>query len=192
MTLAPTGSQTVGPFFGPAMLREGMRRQQMAGADAVGQRIRIEGRVLDGDGASVADALIELWQANAHGRYDHPADSRDIPLDPAFDGFGRTATEDDGTYWFETVKPGVVPMPDGAPQAPHIVVTLFARGLLNHVVTRLYFADEAANTHDPILALVPAHRRDTLLARPSQVDGHTVYHFDVVLQGEHETAFFAV
>jgi protocatechuate 3,4-dioxygenase alpha subunit len=83
-------------------------------------------------------------------------------------------------------------MPDGAPQAPHIVVTLFARGLLNHVVTRLYFADEAANTHDPILALVPAHRRDTLLARPSQVDGHTVYHFDVVLQGEHETAFFAV
>lgn len=187
---AATSSQTVGPFFGPALLREGMRRQVLAGPAAAGQRIRIEGRVLDGDGTPVADALVEIWQTNAHGRYDHPADRRDLPLDPAFDGFGRTGTEEDGSYWFETVKPGVVPMPDGSPQAPHVVVTLFARGLLNHVVTRLYFDDEPDNARDPVLARVPAERRATLLARPSQVGGRPVYRFDLVLQGERETAFF--
>ncbi|HEY3107840.1 MAG TPA: protocatechuate 3,4-dioxygenase subunit alpha [Chloroflexota bacterium] len=188
--LHPTGSQTVGPFFGPAMLREGMLRQRLDGPGTSGRPIRIEGRVLDGDGAAVPDALIEIWQANAHGRYDHPADDRDLPLEPSFSGFGRAATDDDGRFWFETIKPGPVPGPGGAPQAPHLVVTVFARGLLNHVVTRFYFEDEPANGHDPILALVPAARRGTLLARLAEEGQRPLYRRDVVLQGEGETAFF--
>ena len=186
--LAPTASQTVGPFFGPAMLREGMRRQVLAGPGVSGERIRIEGRVLDADGAPVPDAMIELWQANAHGRYDHPLDTRDLPLEPGFDGFGRDGTDDDGRFWFETVKPGRVPMPDGTTlQAPHVVVTVHARGLLNHAVTRLYFADDPALSEDPVLARVPAARRPTLLAQPV-APGR--YQWQIVLQGEAETAFF--
>jgi protocatechuate 3,4-dioxygenase, alpha subunit len=185
-----TGSQTVGPFFGPAMLREGMLRQRLDAPGTSGRPIRIEGRVLDGDGAVVPDALIEIWQANAHGRYDHPADDRDLPLEPSFSGFGRTATDDEGRFWFETVKPGPVPGPGGAPQAPHLVVTIFARGLLNHAVTRFYFDDEPANGQDPILALVPAARRGTLLARLAEAGQRALYRRDVVLQGEGETAFF--
>jgi protocatechuate 3,4-dioxygenase alpha subunit len=185
-----TGSQTVGPFFGPAMLREGMLRQRLDAPGTSGRPIRIEGRVLDGDGAVVPDALIEIWQANAHGRYDHPADDRDLPLERSFSGFGRAATDDEGRFWFETIKPGPVPGPGGAPQAPHLVVTIFARGLLNHVVTRFYFEDEPANGQDPILALVPAARRGTLLARLAKEDQRALYRRDIVLQGEGETAFF--
>ena len=186
----PTGAQTVGPFFGPALLRDGARRQVLVGPATSGTRLRIEGRVLDGDGAPVPDALIEIWQANTHGRYDHPADGRDRPLDPSFTGFGRTGTDDDGAYWFETIKPGRVPGPDDTLQAPHVVVTVFARGLLNHVVTRLYFADDPTNDQDPILARVPTDRRPTLLARSTERDGQRVYRFDIVLQGEGETVFF--
>ena len=185
-----TGAQTVGPFFGPALLRDGARRQVLVGPATSGARLRLEGRVLDGDGAPVPDALIEIWQANTHGRYDHPADGRDRPLDPSFTGFGRTSTDDDGAYWFETIKPGRVPGPDGTLQAPHVVVTVFARGLLNHVVTRLYFADDPTNDQDPILARVPPHRRPTLLAQPAERDGQRVYRFDIVLRGEGETVFF--
>jgi protocatechuate 3,4-dioxygenase alpha subunit len=190
-----TGSQTVGPFFGPALLREDMLRQRLDGPGTSGQPIRIEGRLLDADRAPVADALIEIWQANAHGRYDHPADDRDLPLEPSFSGFGRAGTDDEGRFWFETIMPGRVAWPGGGEQAPHLVVTIFARGLLNHVVTRLYFADDPANGADPILARVPAGRRGTLLARPD--DGPAPgagerrrYRWDVVLQGEGETAFF--
>jgi len=191
LALTLTASQTVGPFFGPAMLRPDAARNVLTeDADPAGERIRIEGRVYDGDRLPVPDALVEIWQANAHGRYNHPADSRPLPLEPNFLGFGRSGTDRDGGFWFDTVKPGPVPAGDGAMQAPHIVVSVFARGLLNHVVTRLYFADEPSNAADPVLARVPPERRATLLAAPTRAGGSTIYHFDIVLQGEGETAFF--
>lgn len=187
-----TASQTVGPFFAPALLREDARRNVLVRPETAGERIRIEGRVLDGDGAPVPDALIEIWQANAHGRYNHPADQGPAPLDPSFLGFGRSGTAEDGSYWFETVRPGRVPFDGERLQAPHVCVTVFARGLLNHAVTRLYFEDEAANAGDPVLQCVPVERRATLLAsRVAGRDGaQVVYRFDIVLQGAGETAFF--
>ncbi len=163
----------------------------LAGPETAGERIRIEGGVLDGEGLPVPDALVEIWQANTHGRYNHPADRRQAPLDPSFVGFGRSGTDEDGRYWFETVKPGTVPFDGERLQAPHICVTVFARGLLNHAVTRLYFEDEPANATDPVLQLVPEERRATLLARPELIGGGmVVYRFDIVLQGADETVFF--
>lgn len=193
-TLPLTASQTVGPFFSPALLRKDARRHVLTGPETVGERIRIEGRVLDGDGLPVPDALVEIWQANAHGRYNHPADQGSAPLDPSFLGFGRSGTEEDGSYWFETIKPGAAPFDEEGQQrqAPHIAVTVFARGLLNHLVTRLYFADEPTNAQDPILQRVPDSRRETLLARRESRGPLVVYHFDIVLQGAGETAFFNV
>ena len=187
-----TGSQTVGPFFSPALLREDARRNVLTQPETVGERIRIEGRVLDGDGLPVPDAMVEIWQANAHGRYNHPADEGTAPLDPSFIGFGRSGTEEDGGYWFETVKPGAVPFNEQRLQAPHICVTIFARGLLNHAVTRLYFADEPANANDPVLQCVPAERRATLLAQREPGDATTIYRFNIILQGTNETAFFNI
>jgi protocatechuate 3,4-dioxygenase alpha subunit len=185
-----TSAQTVGPFFHPALLREDCRRNVLVQAGTAGERIRIEGCVYDGEGVPVPDALVEIWQANSHGRYHHPYDQRDLPLDPAFTGFGRAGTDDAGRYWFETVKPGPVPFTADRPQAPHISVTVFARGLLNHLATRLYFADEPANGDDLVLLSVPAERRSTLLAKREDTAGMPVYCFDVVLQGDGETAFF--
>ena len=185
-----TGSQTVGPFFAPALLREDARRNVLTSSETTGERIRIEGRVLDGDGAPVPDAMVEIWQANAHGRYNHPADKGKAPLDPSFLGFGRSGTAEDGSYWFETVKPGAVAFDRERLQAPHICVTVFARGLLNHLVTRLYFEDELANAGDPVLHRVPGDRRATLLARREPDDSATIYRFDIVLQGGGETVFF--
>jgi protocatechuate 3,4-dioxygenase alpha subunit len=187
-----TGSQTVGPFFEPGLLREDARRNVLTQSETAGERIRIEGRILDGDGAPVPDALIEIWQANAHGRYNHPADQGSAALDPTFLGFGRSGTDEDGRYWFETIKPGPVPFDETRQQAPHICITVFARGLLNHLVTRLYFEDEAANTDDPILHYVPEERRTTLLAKRESGNAPVVYRFDIILQGEGETAFFNV
>jgi protocatechuate 3,4-dioxygenase alpha subunit len=187
-----TSSQTVGPFFVPTLLREDARRNILTQSETVGERIRIEGRVLDGDGAPVDDALVEIWQANTHGRYNHPADQGPAPLDPSFLGFGRSGTENEGAYWFETIKPGPVPFDQERLQAPHICVTVFSRGLLNHVVTRLYFADEPANANDPVLSCVPENRRATLLAPRQKAGTSVVYHFDVILQGEGETTFFNV
>jgi len=191
MTMLPlTGSQTVGPFFSPALLREGGRRNVLVQPETIGERIRIIGRVLDGDSVPIPDALVEIWQANAHGRYNHPADQGPAPLDSSFVGFGRSGTDEASSYWFETIKPGSVPFDGGRMQAPHINVTVFARGLLNHLVTRLYFVDEPTNTEYPILQLVPADRRTTLLAR-REINGTTViYRFDIVLQGVNETVFF--
>jgi len=198
-TFPLTGSQTVGPFFAPALLREDARRNVLTRPETVGERIRIEGRVLDGDGVPVPDAMVEIWQANAHGRYNHPADQGSAPLDPSFLGFGRAGTAEDGSYWFETVKPGSVAFAEERLQAPHICVTVFSRGLLNHLVTRLYFEDEPANALDPVLQCIPNDRRATLLAgrAPSINRGATngamvVYRFDIVLQGADETAFFNV
>jgi protocatechuate 3,4-dioxygenase, alpha subunit len=189
-TFPLTSSQTVGPFFAPALLREDARRNVLTRPETVGERIRIVGRVLDGDGVPVPDALVEIWQANAHGRYYHAADQGPAPLDPSFCGFGRSGTAEDGSYWFETVKPGPVPFAGERLQAPHICVTVFARGLLNHLVTRLYFEDEPTNAGDPVLQCVPADRRATLLARRESADTAVVYRLDIVLQGAGETAFF--
>jgi protocatechuate 3,4-dioxygenase alpha subunit len=186
-----TTSQTVGPFFSRALLRDPLNNV-MVGEGTAGERIRIEGRVIDGDGNPVSDAMIEIWQANAHGRYNHPLDRRDAPLDPSFTGFGRAGSDDQGAFWFETIKPGVVPFDGTRMQAPHLSVLVFSRGMLNHAVTRLYFGDDPANDDDPILALVPKGRRETLLAQRDEADGTVVYRLDIVLQGRGETVFFNV
>jgi protocatechuate 3,4-dioxygenase alpha subunit len=154
-----------------------------------GPRITIEGTVIDGAGAPVPEALVEIWQANAAGRYRHPDDARDAAIDPAFEGFGRTPTDADGRFSFATIKPGRVPGPRGTLQAPHVLVGLLGRGLLTRLVTRVYFEDEPSTADDPILALVPEARRSTLVAR-RVADGR--YQFDIVLQGERETVFFDV
>jgi protocatechuate 3,4-dioxygenase, alpha subunit len=186
-----TSSQTVGPFFSSCLLGEGASRQVLTQSETVGERVRIEGRVLDGDGLPVPDALVEIWQANAHGRYNHEADQGAAPLDSTFTGFGRSGTDENGYYWFETIKPGAVAFDARRLQAPHIGVMVFARGLLNQLVTRLYFADEASNAEDAVLQCVPEERRGTLLAK--LVPGGPVrYRFDIVLQGPGETVFFNV
>ena len=187
-----TASQTVGPFFHDCFMREDARRDVLAGPDAQGVRIRVEGRVVDGDGAVVPDVVLEIWQANHHGRYDHPRDRRDRPLDAAFTGYGRIATDTDGSFRFTTIKPGAVPFDDERAQAPHISVAVLGRGLLNHLYTRIYFDDESANADDPVLQRVPADRRGTLIARrvPAPEGREAAYRFDLVLQGAGETVFF--
>ena len=157
--------------------------------DVAGERIRIEGRVTDGDGEPVKDAMIEIWQADSQGRYAHPRDNRSLP-NAAFKGFGRAGTDAEGNYSFETIKPGAVPGPNGGVQAPHILVAYFSRGLLTHMYTRIYFSDEAGNKTDPILALVPADRRATLIAKKDMRGTQPVYRFDIRVQGEGETVFF--
>jgi protocatechuate 3,4-dioxygenase, alpha subunit len=186
----PTASQTVGPFFHDCLLRDGAHMPTLVTPETLGERIRVEGRVLDGDGAGVPDALIEIWQANAAGRYDHPADARELPRDPQFSGYGRTATDADGGFWFATIRPGAVPFDAATMQAPHINLAVFGRGLLNHLFTRIYFADDPAVAADPVLQCVPAERRATLLARRADAGGATIYRLDIVLQGAGETVFF--
>ena len=183
-----TTTQTVGPFFERALLRDPLN--VLVRPETDGERIRIEGRLFDGDGTPVPDAVVEIWQANRHGRYNHPLDRRELPLDPEFTGFGRSGTDAEGRFWFETIKPGPVPFDGDTLQAPHLSLVVASRGLLNHLATRLYFADDPANADDPVLARVPASRRDTLLARREEADGVVVYRLDVVLQGRGETVFF--
>lgn len=188
-----TGSSTVGPFFYIGLLTKDMVRPVLNTPQTPGEPIRIEGRVLDGAGEPVIDAMLEIWQANASGRYNHPADQSTGTLDPDFSGFGRTGTAKDGSFWFETVKPGPVLFEGEVMQAPHLNLTIFSRGLLNHLATRLYFEDEAATATDPVLQRVPPERRATLVAhKDTQAtgEGKTVYHFDIIMQGEGETAFF--
>ena len=190
--LIPTPSNTVGPFFHLGMDRPAW--SDLTGDNPAGDRIAIEGRVLDGDGLPVPDAIVEIWQANAAGRYNHPDDHQeDKPLDPHFRGFGRAATDADGHFRLVTIKPGPVPGSGNALQAPHINVALFARGLLKHLYTRIYFADEAANAADPLLsAIEDSAGRDTLLARRTARAGPAIYHFDIVLQGANETVFLDI
>jgi protocatechuate 3,4-dioxygenase alpha subunit len=185
MNREPTASQTVGPFLHLGLLW--LKRDQLAGPGISGEPVTIEGRVLDGDDQPVGDALIEIWQANAYGRYAHPLDAQDKPVEQDFSGFGRIPTSDGGAFRFTTIKPGRVPGPDGRMQAPHLAITLFMRGLLKHLVTRLYFPDEPGNLDDPILNLVPADRRRTLIAKTK---GAGVLEWDVHLQGPEETVFF--
>ena len=189
MSLPPTPSQTVGPFFAPSLLGE--NRSELVPPDHP-SAIRIMGTIYDGDGEAVPDAMIEVWQANGYGRYAHPEDTReDLPLDEGFEGFGRFGTDPHGTFPFITVKPGPVPGPDGASmQAPHIAVSVFARGLLKRLVTRIYFPDETeANAQDPVLLSVEdPELRETLVAR----DEGDALRFDIRLQGERQTVFFDV
>lgn len=155
----------------------------------MGERIRITCRVLDGDGVPVNDAMIEIWQANALGKYDHPDDPQQKPIDPSFRGFGRLATDEKGGCTFETIKPGRVPANDGSLQAAHINVSVFARGILKRLTTRIYFAGDPAFSGDPILALASSARRHTLLAKEA---GTGEWKFDIHLCGEKETVFFDV
>ncbi len=200
-----TPSQTVGPFFAYGLAphsrcdwkpNDNYDSKETAGSnlvtpDASGTRIRIEGRITDGDGVGINDAMIEIWQADSQGRYSHARGEKPRP-NAKFTGFGRTATDKNGKFSFDTVKPGSVPGPEGKPQAPHIVVCIFSRGMLRQVYTRLYFSDEPANNADPILALVPADRRDTLIAHKESGAGQNVYRFDIRVQGKDETVFFDI
>jgi protocatechuate 3,4-dioxygenase alpha subunit len=181
-------SQTSGPFLSIGLLRDHIGSALVAEDDP--RAIRMRGRLLDGNGDPVPDGLVEIWQANAAGRYAHEEDARtEIPLEDGFRGFGRSGTVDDGWFEFVTVKPGRVPGPDGELQAPHLVVIVFARGLLKQLVTRLYFPDETeANAGDPILSELDERERATLVARLE--DGGL--RFDIRLQGDGETTFFAV
>lgn len=191
MTLGRTGSQTVGPFFNFALLRAGdddLTRKTPDGPRAAGDVVEIRGRVLDGDGKPCPRVLVEIWAADAEGRYPG-ADG----ADPNFAGFGRTLTDTDGRYAFTTVMPGRVPGKGNAWQAPHASLRLFAAGLLKPVATRIYFPDEPANAEDPILTGIDDDAvRATLIAKEGSGGAHRVVAFDVVLQGEGETAFFAI
>lgn len=191
--LGPTASQTVGPFFHYALDRPDW--SDLTAAGATGQKIIIEGLVTDGDGAPAADALLEIWQANAAGRYAHPEDTQEKPIDPKFRGFGRVCTDAEGRYRFTTIRPGAVPGRGNALQAPHINVSVFARGLLKRLVTRIYFGDEPSNETDPVLGAIEDEAvRRTLVATASRGGkGQTLaYRFDIVLQGQGETAFFDI
>jgi protocatechuate 3,4-dioxygenase, alpha subunit len=187
--LVTTPGQTVGPFFAVGLTRPEWADMTRNGAE--GERITVEGRVLDGDGAPVPDAMIELGQANAAGRYDHVEDQQaDKKIDPNFHGFGRVATDAQGHYKITTIKPGPVPGRGNALQAPHINVAFFARGLLKQLFTRIYFADEPGNASDPLLSSIDDDSvRRTLIAKKGDAGS---YRFDFVLQGENETAFLDI
>jgi protocatechuate 3,4-dioxygenase alpha subunit len=187
--LVPTPSQTVGPFFRIELTADEHCTRCVAGPQAKGERVWITFRVLDGDGAPVNDAMLEIWQADSNGKYNHADDSQPKPLDPGWTGFGRLATGEDGSCVLETIKPG--PVPNGTLQAPHLTLAVFARGMLKQLYTRVYFAGDAANDKDPVLQLAPPERRDTLMARPDPArPGYWL--FDVILQGDRETVFFDV
>jgi protocatechuate 3,4-dioxygenase alpha subunit len=178
---AATASQTAGPYWHMIDFPDwaDLLRADGPNAGVDGERITLTGRIADGDGAPVTDGLVEIWQAGPDGRYDD-----------SFHGFGRCATDAEGHYRFVTLKPGPVPGRGNATQAPHVTLTIFARGLMKQVVTRLYFAGEALNAQDPVLGLVEeAARRATLIARP---ESPGVWRLDIRLQGEGETVFLDI
>ncbi len=191
-----TPSQTVGPYFAYGLLphtyaRRSIATHQISKADTPGEHIRVVGRVFDGNGAPIEDAMLEIWQADADGRYASPADPN-APLrsDKTFRGFGRTGTTPQGEFVFETIKPGRVRGTGNALQAPHLNLIVFSRGLLTHVYTRIYFEDEdTANGEDEILNLVEKERRPTLIARREHDGSGIVYRFDIHMQGDKETVF---
>jgi len=201
--LKETASQTAGPYVHIGLIPD------MAGFDIFetnfgnvlavpstkGERITIEGRVLDGTGTPLRDVLLEIWQADAAGRYNHPADRPSEPLDRDFRGWGRAGSDfATGLYAFETIKPGPVTGPDGRISAPHINVWIVARGINIGLNTRIYFSDEeAANAADPVLNLIEQEsRRPTLIAKRGERAGKPVYTFDIRLQGPDETVFFDI
>lgn len=185
--LQATTSQTVGPFFRIGF--SWLYRDQLAAPGIAGERVEISGRILDGDGVPVPDGIIEIWQANAAGKYAHPEDWQNKTLEPGFLGYGRVPTDDGGCFRFSTIKPGRVPGPEGKLQAPHLEISVFTRGLLRRLITRMYFPDEPSNTEDFALHLVVPARRATLIAKKNETrTGSLVW--DVRMQGENETVFF--
>lgn len=189
-----TPSQTVGPYFkygltpGADYAWNDAFSNDLVTSDVSGERIRIVGQVFDGEGKVIPDSMMEIWQADAQGRFADPQDTRAAP-NAAFKGFGRCGADANGGFEFRTIKPGPVPGPGGKPQAPHILLAIFARGMTQQAITRIYFADEPANAADPIMARVPAERRATLIAVREAGESVT-YRFDVHLQGDRETVFF--
>lgn len=179
-----TASQTVGPYFHIGLIygepQNNLVREQTAGA-----RIQITGVVVDGNGQPIPDAMVEIWQPDANGIYNHLADPLHEQADPHFRGFGRAESQQAGVYTFYTIKPG---SRDG--QAPYINVSIFARGLLIQAMTRIYFVDEPANASDPVLNSVAADRRHTLLATREESAELPIYRFNIYLQGDNETVFF--
>jgi protocatechuate 3,4-dioxygenase alpha subunit len=192
-----TPSQTVGPYFKYGLTPNGdyawndAFTNDLITPDVSGERIRIEGTVFDGDGAAVQDCMLEIWQADSRGRFSDLQNTR-TPPNANFKGFGRCGTDPDGRFSFETIKPGPALDSDGKLQSPHILIAVFARGMLLHLYSRIYFEDEAANASDAVLSLVPADRRATLIASREQTAGATIYHFDIRLQGDRETVFFDI
>jgi protocatechuate 3,4-dioxygenase alpha subunit len=187
MSLRATTWQTVGPFFSIGMKSRYLA--DLAAPEAEGQRIVVQGHVFDGDEAPISDAILEIWQANAHGKYAHPDDREDKPLDPGFLGYGRVPTDAEGRFAFSTIKPGAVGSSSESVQAPHLVVGLMMRGLLRRLVTRMYFRGEPLNEQDEILRRVPTARRATLLmTRDAQKPD--VFRWDIHMQGAAETVFF--
>lgn len=187
MSLRGTPSQTVGPYLHIGLTW--LNKDKLAGPEVSGERVTVEGRVFDGDGKPINDAMIEIWQANSHGKYAHPDDPQDRPIEPGFSGFGRIPTDEDGRFRFTTIKPGRVPGPSGELQSPHLAVSVFARGVTKRLATRMYFPDDPANAADPVLTLVPAERRSTLIAKKGR---EGVLEWNVRIQGEDETVFFDV
>ncbi|MFP4327654.1 MAG: protocatechuate 3,4-dioxygenase subunit alpha [Paracoccaceae bacterium] len=201
--LKETPSQTAGPYvhigLAPGAAGFSIFERELgwdiAGPNADGERIRIEGMVMDGTGAPVRDALLELWQANAAGIYPHPEDPRHAEVEDGFRGWGRVLTDfETGLWQVETVKPGPVPGRSGRMQAPHVSLWIVARGINLGLSTRLYFSDEPdANAADPLLGIVEqAHRRETLVATRDESGEMPVYRFDIRLQGEGETVFLDI
>ena len=187
MSLQATTWQTVGPYFEIGL--KWLYVNNLAAEGVSGEKVEISGRVVDGDGQPIPDAMLEVWQANAHGRYAHPEDEQDKTIEPNFQGFGRIPTDENGKFYFTTIKPGRVPGPDGKLQAPHIVVSVFMRGLLRRLITRIYFPNDPANQEDFALNLVEASRRATLIARKTAA-GESDLEWNAIMQGPEETVFF--
>jgi protocatechuate 3,4-dioxygenase alpha subunit len=186
MSLQATTWQTIGPFFSIGL--SWLYRDNLAGPGVSGERVEISGRILDGDGKPVPDGVVEIWQANSHGKYAHPDDLQEKPIEQGFTGYGRVPTDEDGRFGFTTIKPGRVPGPHGL-QAPHLAVSVFTRGLLRRLITRIYFPDEPSNNDDFALGLVEPLRRSTLIAK--EVPGRPgALEWNVILQGPNETVFF--
>ncbi|CAM5303179.1 MAG: protocatechuate 3,4-dioxygenase alpha subunit [Afipia broomeae] len=189
-----TPSQTVGPFFAYGLTPKGnyawndIADNDLVTPELLDSRIEITGTLCDGDGAPISDGMVEIWQADGRGRFPSAKGADGGLSNSVFRGFGRCPTGPDGSFTFSTVKPGATEDSNGGRQAPHILIAVFARGLLTHVFTRLYFEDEPANAADPVLQCVPAERRATLIAK-RHADG-AGYRFDIHLQGDRETVFF--
>ena len=187
MSLHATTSQTAGPFF--LIGCRWLNCENLAAEGVAGERVTVHGCVVDGDGVGVPDAMVEVWQANSHGKYAHPEDTQDKPLDAGFRGYGRIMTDARGAFQFTTIKPGSVPGPGGKQQAPHLSISVFMRGLLKRLTTRMYFPNDERNASDPILNLVEPARRSTLIAKTS-AGAPGALEWTVILQGTNETVFF--
>jgi protocatechuate 3,4-dioxygenase, alpha subunit len=188
MSLVPTSSQTVGPFFSIGLGR--LCNENIVAGEIAGEHVAIEGRIIDGDGTPVPDAVLEIWQADAHGVYPSNGNGgEESPAATGFRGFGRVATSEDGRFRFVSIKPGCMKDREGREQAPHLLVSIFMRGLLTRLMTRIYFPDEPRNANDLVLGLVPVERRDTLIAKTADRAAGR-FEWNVIWQGPDETVFF--